>query len=64
MHIYVNGETLSFNGQTVADLVQQQDPEKPFAVALNTFFVPQQEYRAQGLQDGDQIEIVRPVVGG
>lgn len=64
MHISVNGEPLSFTGHTVADLIQQQAVEPPFAVAVNTVFVAQQRYAVQGLHEGDQIDIVQPVVGG
>lgn len=64
MHISVNGENIAFNGQTIADLVQQQAPEKPFAIAVNTVFIAQQHYSVKDVHEGDQIDIVRPVVGG
>lgn len=64
MNISINGEIQAFHGQTLADLVQQHPPEKPFSIAVNTVFVPQQHYAAQPVCEGDQIDIVRPVVGG
>ena len=64
MNIIINGETTDFNGDTVADLLAFRRPERPFAVALNQQFVPNQDYAATVLQAGDAVEIVRPVAGG
>jgi len=36
----------------------------PFAVAVNTRFVPQSRYAEQLLQPGDEVEIIAPVTGG
>ncbi|MDO4249778.1 MAG: sulfur carrier protein ThiS [Neisseria sp.] len=64
MKILLNGETLAFEGRTVADLIAQTAPEKPFAVAVNTEFVAKTAYADRELQEGDAVDIVRPVVGG
>ena len=38
MKIILNNETITLNGTTVADLIAQTAPQKPFAVAVNTGF--------------------------
>ena len=64
MNISLNGESLEFHGQTVAELIAAQMPPAPFAVAVNTRFVPKTQYSGHLLQARDQVDIVRPVVGG
>ena len=64
MNISLNGEPFEFHGQSVAELLAVQMPPSPFAVAVNTEFVAKTTYAERALQDGDQVDIVRPVVGG
>lgn len=64
MQISVNGQTVLFLGETLTDLIRQQAPKTPFAVAVNTVFVPKQHYHEYILQAHDQVDIVNPVVGG
>ena len=64
MNISLNGESLEFHGQTVAELIAAQMPPPPFAVAVNTVFVPNTRYAAQLLHSGDRVEIISPVTGG
>lgn len=64
MNISLNGEPFEFHGQSVAELLAVQMPPSPFAVAVNTRFVPKTQYSGHLLQAGDQVDIVRPVVGG
>ncbi|VEJ22156.1 sulfur carrier protein ThiS [Neisseria animaloris] len=64
MNISLNGETVQLSGSTVADLIEQVKPPKPFAVAVNTAFVSKTRYAETILDEGDKIDIVRPVVGG
>ncbi len=64
MNISLNGESAEFHGQTVADLIAAHTPQQPFAVAVNTEFVPKGRYAEHLLQAGDQVDIVRPIVGG
>ena len=40
MNISLNGQPLEFQGQSVAELIAAQMPPPPFAVAVNTRFVP------------------------
>ena len=49
---------------TVADAVAAIDARPPFAVAVNTTFVPNTGYAARTLQPGDRVEIISPVTGG
>mgnify|MGYP002626789168 CR=1 FL=1 len=65
MNIFINDTPHNLpTAQTVADLIAQMQPETPFAVAVNTVFVPKSAYENTTLQDGDKVEIVRPVAGG
>ena len=65
MNILINGKVQNIaNVSTLADLIAQRQPEPPFAVAVNTVFVPKSAYENTQLKDGDQVEIVRPVAGG
>ena len=51
-------------GATVADAVAAISARPPFAVAVNTTFVPNTRYAAQALQPGDSVEVISPVTGG
>ena len=64
MDILINNEPHNLSVQTMADLIAQIQPEAPFAVAVNTVFVPKSAYENTTLKDGDKVEIVRPVAGG
>ncbi|MBF1293589.1 MULTISPECIES: sulfur carrier protein ThiS [Neisseria] len=64
MNIILNGEPAELHGKTVADLIAQTAPKKPFAVAVNTGFVAKGAYAETVLNENDKVDIVRPVVGG
>ncbi len=65
MHITINQQTVELpDNATVADAVAQWQPKPPFAVAVNTEFVPKSGYAARALQAGDRVEIIAPVTGG
>lgn len=49
---------------TVADALAHIGARPPFAVAVNTTFVPQARYTTQLLHDGDRIEVISPITGG
>ena len=51
-------------GATVADAVAAIEARPPFAVAVNTTFVPNTRYAAHAQQPGDRGEIISPVTGG
>ena len=64
MNISLNGQPFEFHGQTVAELIAAQMPPPPFAVEVNNGFGQKTQYSGHLLQAGDQVDIVRPVVGG
>ena len=51
-------------GATVADAVAAIEARPPFAVAVNTTFVPRTAYASQPLHEGDAMEVISPVTGG
>jgi len=53
-------------GASVADALARLEPAPaaPFAVAVNTVFVPRGGYANHSLHDGDQMEVIVPVTGG
>ena len=49
---------------TVAHAVAAVEARPPFAVAVNTTFVPKANYATHALQAGDRVEIIAPDTGG
>ena len=65
MHITINLQAVELPANaTVADAVAQWQAKPPFAVAVNTQFVPRNQYAAKALVEGDKMEIIAPVTGG
>ena len=65
MQILINNQPTTVPaGATVAQALAQLQPRPPFAVAVNTCFVPKGQYPTQVLQPGDQMEVIAPVTGG
>jgi sulfur carrier protein len=65
MKLTVNGETMEFDGTTVADLVRQQGlAGRRLAVEINREIVPKGVHDSHALKDGDVIEIVHAIGGG
>lgn len=65
MNIYINQLPHELpNGATVADAVAAIAARPPFAVAVNTTFVPNTRYAEHLLQADDRVEIISPVTGG
>jgi sulfur carrier protein len=48
----------------VADALAQMQAKPPFAVAVNTVFVPRTQYADHALNEGDRMEVISPVTGG
>ena len=66
-HIRINGERKSLEVATVHDLLcaEEIDPAARFvAVAINGVVVPRGRWDSERVNDGDDIEIVRPAPGG
>ena len=51
-------------GATVADALAAMQARPPYAVAVNTVFVPATEHPSHPLQAGDRVEVISPVTGG
>ena len=51
-------------GASVADALTAMQALPPYAVAVNTVFVPSSEHPRHLLQAGDQVEVISPVTGG
>lgn len=65
MKIFINNTPHELpEGATVNDAVAALGARPPFAVAVNTSFVPNTRYAAHTLQPGDRVEIICPVTGG
>ena len=46
------------------DFLHLLSPKKPFAISLNSAFIPKTEYQNVLLKELDQVEIISPVTGG
>ncbi|WP_315127128.1 sulfur carrier protein ThiS [Comamonas antarctica] len=65
MNILLNQQPLALaEGASLADALAQLALRPPYAVAVNTQFVPRTHYAARPLQEGDRVEVVSPVTGG
>lgn len=65
MNILLNQQTLTLPaGASLADALALQSLSPPYAVAVNTQFVPRTQYAATALHEGDRVEVVSPVTGG
>ena len=65
IQILLNNQATALpEGATVALALAQLQPRAPFAVALNTIFVPKGQYDSRQLQAGDKLEVISPVTGG
>ena len=65
MYITINQHNVELpETATVADAVAHWQPKPPFAVAVNTEFVPKSGYAARKLTEGDRVEVIAPVTGG
>jgi sulfur carrier protein len=65
MNILLNQQPLSLPaGASLADALALQALRPPYAVAVNTQFVPRAQYANRPLSEGDRVEIVSPVTGG
>ncbi|MBV5294684.1 MAG: sulfur carrier protein ThiS [Curvibacter lanceolatus] len=49
---------------TLDELLCSQGFTPPYAVAINTRFIPRSAYAQTHLQAGDRVEVITPVTGG
>lgn len=65
MNITINQQTVELpDNATVADAVAAWQAKPPFAVAVNTEFVPKSRHAVHTLAEGDRMEVIAPVTGG
>ncbi|MFC4620621.1 sulfur carrier protein ThiS [Comamonas nitrativorans] len=65
MQILINQQPVALPASaTVADALAQWNARPPFAVAVNTQFIPKTQYAQHALQAGDRLEVISPVTGG
>lgn len=65
MKLIVNGDTLSLDGNTIADLVTQLElTGRRLAVEVNREIVPKSQHTDFALNEGDVLEIVHAIGGG
>ncbi len=66
IQVSVNNELFSITEQLLLSdaLVQWNYGDTKIAVAINGEFVPRSTYSEQRLNNGDKIDIVKPVGGG
>ncbi len=65
MNVFINQQSTELPAPAcVQDALAILAPTPPFAVAVNTVFVPRARYTTHPLQDGDRIEVIAPVTGG
>ena len=66
IQVSVNNELFSITEQILLSdaLVQWNYGDAKIAVAINGEFVPRSTYSEQHLNNGDKIDIVKPVGGG
>ncbi|WP_372637642.1 sulfur carrier protein ThiS [Alcanivorax jadensis] len=65
MKLTVNGDILTLDGSTIADLVTQLNlAGRRLAVEVNRDIVPKSRHADFVLKDGDEVEIVHAIGGG
>lgn len=65
MNVLINQQPAALpDGATVRDAVAAIGAQPPFAVAVNTVFIPKAQYASERLRDGDEVEVIAPVTGG
>lgn len=66
MHLTVNGESRTLHADRLAAALAELGYHHAtrIATALNGAFVPASQREAQGLADGDSLEILAPMQGG
>ncbi|MEI7530375.1 MAG: sulfur carrier protein ThiS [Betaproteobacteria bacterium] len=65
MRIYINQKVRELGHPThLVELLNDIQPKKPFAIAVNNLFIPKDDYDNTLLHEEDHIEIISPVTGG
>ena len=65
MNITINQQPVQLPANApVAAAIEHWQAKPPFAVAVNTNFVPKSRYAIHLLAEGDRMEVIAPVTGG
>ena len=64
MNITINGELLNVNSKALVEVLQSFGAAAPFAVAVNSEFIPQSRHSNYVLNEGDSVELLSPIQGG
>ena len=65
IHLTINQQAHQLSEPaSVADAIAAIAARPPYAVAVNTEFVPRTRYAVTPLREGDRVEIISPVTGG
>lgn len=65
MKIYINDEVFELpESANIEQVIAHFNATPPFALALNSQFVAQQDYAALVLKAGDRVDILGPIQGG
>ncbi len=65
MNVTINQQPFTLpDAATVQDALATLAARPPFAVAVNTSFVPRSAYASCTLHEGDAVEVISPVTGG
>ncbi|MFN3376520.1 MAG: sulfur carrier protein ThiS [Burkholderiaceae bacterium] len=65
MNVYLNQTLFELpENATISDALALFAARPPFAVAVNTQFVPQSRHAHTVLHEGDHVEVISPVTGG
>ena len=63
--LIVNDEPMEVTSKTIAELLKELGiPSPGVAVAINNEIVPKAEHGTQVINEGDRLDIIRPMGGG
>ncbi|XQF89493.1 sulfur carrier protein ThiS [Pseudoalteromonas espejiana] len=64
MNITINGELINVDSKALVEVLQSFGAVAPFAVAVNSEFIPQSLHGNTIINEGDSIELLSPIQGG
>lgn len=63
--IKINDQQVHVESKTIAELLKELNiPSPGIAVAVNDEIVPKAEHGTQVINEGDRLDIIRPIGGG
>ncbi len=64
MLVYLNGNEVEIEPQSLSDFVVKHAACENYAVAVNQEFIPRSSYGDILLEPNDRVELLAPMVGG